>query len=709
MNKKNQIKDEYVVSALQAKAQNFEKELNTFRKLLFLTIIIYPIFGFINTFIQQTENFSIFIQRICFSVFLGIWVYLSYKIIYIKEKFYYIIGTLVYIGFAHMISIAWSIGFTFIHILGTLIVLMGTSFVFRRLAHLRLYLIYALSIITFSIFYVPKSEITSINTLSIFYAFSLILYIALQLNYKSQKKIQGNEANIFALIENTEGIIWSIDSKYNLLAFNKSFQYFINTLTNYIPEIGQSISTINYTEKLKTSFNNSYLKVFNGETIRFDEEIEINKEKKIFRFSLSPIKVDYTKIIGVTVLGNDITNEKNYELELIKAKELAEKLAFAKEHFLASMSHEIRTPLNGILGFTKILLQNPNLDETQKKQLNAVKSSGDILLVIINDILDLSKIEAGKMNIESTPIDIYSITKHAIDTFEIKTIEKDLKIQFNAPKTIPNHVLGDPVRISQILLNIINNSVKFTPNGGSISISLTTLNKTEASTTFLFEIKDTGIGIPKDQLQTIFDPFVQSSNDTARKFGGTGLGLSIVKKIIELLHGTISVESILGEGTKFNIELTFLNSTDPTFNANNENNIELKSQVDYSTIDYSKINILLAEDNLINQLLAQTVLNQFGFNVTTVDNGKLALNAVKTNTFDIILMDLMMPEMNGYEATEEIRKLDNKVKSSIPVIALTADVTIIDIEKCKIVGMNDYISKPFDPQVLLKKIETLLK
>ncbi len=525
-----------------------------------------------------------------------------------------------------------------------------------------------------------------------------MIFFAIQLRVKSLNKIKGSEANMNALIENAEGIIWSIDTEYNYIAYNKSYLEFSSNFTQEIPEVQKLILDVQFEEKFHSKLKNAYQKVLNGENIFFEHTFHINDSEKHFSFSLSPITIDYTKTIGLTVFGNDITEKKKYDIELLKSKELAEHLVEAKERFLASMSHEIRTPLNGILGFTKVLLQNKDLSVEQKKQLDAIKSSGDILLVIINDILDLSKIEAGKLSLEEMPIDLIAITRQAIDTFEVKADEKKIKIQQKNSENFPLMVLGDPVRISQILLNIISNSIKFTPEYGTITIDSSFHVLDDRKLRIDLKIQDSGIGIPTDKLESIFEPFVQTSDDTARKFGGTGLGLSIVKKLVEMMNGSIQVESELGIGTTFYISLILSNFTDFTKDLNPESTDEKFN------FKIEETKILLAEDNHINQLLATTVLQQFGYSVTCAENGKIALEILEKEPFDIILMDLMMPEMDGYEATLSIRANNN----SIPIIALTADVTAVDIEKCYKVGMNDYVTKPFDPDDLNKKIGHLI-
>ena len=401
-------------------------------------------------------------------------------------------------------------------------------------------------------------------------------------------------------------------------------------------------------------------------------------------------------------VAHDITERKKIE-DLIKAKELSEKLASVKEQFLASMSHEIRTPLNGIIGFTKILLRN-EVTEKQKHQLDAIKTSSDILLVLINDILDLAKIEAGKMTLETTELNVTDLVNSVLSTFELRIEEKKLKLNKQYDNRIPQIVLGDPVRINQVLLNLLSNAIKFTHQGGKIRIGTNLLQQDEEKTSIEFMVSDSGIGIPPERLETIFDPFVQSSHDTARKYGGTGLGLSIVKRLVDLMDGTISVKSQLNEGSAFTVTLP-LKKTTATEVSKEKESVILTDDLR----QLGKLKILLAEDNPVNQLLAQTILHDFGFETDTAENGKIAIELLEKNNYDIILMDLMMPEMNGWDATQHIRSKMQPPKSTIPIIALTADVNKSDVDKCTVVGMDDYVSKPINETDLLNKIVRLVK
>jgi len=377
------------------------------------------------------------------------------------------------------------------------------------------------------------------------------------------------------------------------------------------------------------------------------------------------------------------------------AKGIAERALQSKQQFLSNMSHEIRTPMNAILGFTKVLLKT-DLVPKQKEYLDAIKISGDGLLVLINDILDLAKTDAGKMTFEQTPFKIeFSIsTMHQV--FDLKIKEKNLELVKEYDNKIPAVLLGDAARLHQILLNLLSNAIKFTAKG-KIKVAVRLLHEDIEKATIEFAVTDTGTGIPADKLESIFENFQQATSSTSSTFGGTGLGLAICKQLVEKQGGSISVKSTMDEGSTFSFTLSFQKT--------NEENRKESGKVDLEK-EIKNIKILVVEDVKLNQLLMKLILDDFKFKHDIADNGKIAIEKLQTNTYDIILMDLQMPEMNGFEATEHIRKT---MKLNTPIIALTADVTTVDVEKCKAVGMNDYVSKPLDERILYTKIIELLK
>lgn len=433
-------------------------------------------------------------------------------------------------------------------------------------------------------------------------------------------------------------------------------------------------------------------------------------------FNGSVYKDDKGNVVGAVVVARVITEQKRIEKELIDAKvfaelataiaeeakskaeratRIAEDAVKSKQQFLSNMSHEIRTPMNAIIGFTKVVLKT-NLTEKQREYVSAIKVSGDALIVLINDILDLAKVDAGKMTFEQTPFKMSDSISAMLHLFEPKIQEKNLQLVKVYDPRIPKVLVGDPVRLHQIILNLISNAVKFT-NKGKITVSVNLCSEDEESATIEFSVTDTGIGIPDSKIKNIFENFQQANSDTSRLYGGTGLGLAIVKQLVEPQGGVITVSSEINKGSTFSFKLAFQKT---------QANAELDIRIEERDEEIKNINVLVVEDIPLNQLLMKTLLDDFGFGCDIAGNGKIALEKLAANQYDIILMDLQMPEMNGFEATEHIRTI---MKSEIPIIALTADVTTVDVTKCKEVGMNDYIAKPVDERVLYSKIIHLAK
>ncbi len=432
-------------------------------------------------------------------------------------------------------------------------------------------------------------------------------------------------------------------------------------------------------------------------------------------FNGSVYKDEYGKVIGIVVVARDITDHKRIEDELIRAKnsaELATKIAEkaklkaeraaqiaedavkSKQQFLSNMSHEIRTPMNVILGFTKVLLKS-TLTAKQKEYLTAIKMSGDTLTVLINDILDLAKVDSGKMIFDQTPFRLSTSINAMVDVFETKIQEKNLQLIKEYDNSIPEVIVGDPVRLHQVILNLMSNAVKFTSEG-KIILNVKLIDESEKYAAVKFSISDTGIGIESEKLESIFENFQQATNDISRLYGGTGLGLAISKQLVESQGGSIHVESIFGKGSTFSFVLTFKKTNEI---------VPLEDMVKQIDIKTNIIKILVVEDMALNQLLIKTLLDDFGFSHDLAENGKVAIEKLKSNTYDLILMDLQMPELNGFETSKYIRE---SMHSQVPIIALTADVTTTDLTRCKLAGMNDYISKPVDERQLYNKIIKLL-
>ena len=345
------------------------------------------------------------------------------------------------------------------------------------------------------------------------------------------------------------------------------------------------------------------------------------------------------------------------------------------------------------------MAQTHNLNEKQKEYLEAIKSSGNTLVVLINDILDLAKVDAGKMTFINSPFKIEESITTILHLFEPKVQESNVELIKEYDARIPEIVLGDSIRLHQILINLLSNATKFTAKG-KIIVSATLLTEDDEKVTLEIKVTDTGIGIPQNRIAAIFENFEQAHTITSSLYGGTGLGLAIVKQLVEKQGGTISVKSKVDEGSTFGFTLTFQKT-----NVNPESYQEENAAGQYK-VEIKPVKVLVVEDIKLNQLLIGTILDDFKFEWDFADNGKAAIEKLQTDSYDIILMDLQMPIMNGFEATEHIR---TKMNLQIPIIALTADVTTVDIKKCKAFGMNDYVSKPLDEKLLYRKISDLVK
>lgn len=395
----------------------------------------------------------------------------------------------------------------------------------------------------------------------------------------------------------------------------------------------------------------------------------------------------------------DISRLKETQEELIRAKEIAEEAARAKQQFLSTMSHEIRTPMNAVIGMTHLLLQeNPRPD--QMENLHSLKFSSENLLVLINDVLDYSKIEAGKIVFEEVDFNLHSLLEGLRQSFVFQASDKNIQIECHIEPDVPKIVIGDPVRLNQVLINLMSNAMKFTEQG-KVSLSARVVGSDKKITRIEFSVSDTGIGISPDIIGEIFNSFVQASPDTTRKYGGTGLGLAICKQLLRLKHSDIHVESEPEKGARFYFILAFMNSTLK----------HITDTDDIGKISYKKLNgkkVLLVEDNEINRLVAFKFLRKWGVEVTEAGNGKEALEHLKKNVFDLVLMDLQMPVMDGYEATRLIRSSMPNGKT-IPIVALTASIMNEVQEKILTSGMNDIILKPFNPGELYSKIVKVLE
>jgi signal transduction histidine kinase/ActR/RegA family two-component response regulator len=396
-------------------------------------------------------------------------------------------------------------------------------------------------------------------------------------------------------------------------------------------------------------------------------------------------------------LKDEIQHGKKIEAELKEARDNAEKMSQAKGEFLANMSHEIRTPMNGVIG-TLQLLEDTQLNEEQKEFVETAHKSADALLAILNDILDLSKIEAGKLSFENIAFDLNQIIRDIVVLHSLKAEQQGIALLQQVDEDLPAAIMGDPTRLRQVIVNLVSNAMKFTKQG-EVKILVEVLDKDDDKVELKVTVADTGIGIPREAQNTLFNAFTQADGSTTRKYGGTGLGLAIVSQLVEMMDGTLGLDSVEGEGASFWFTASFAyNDRSPQPDSDKQQSVE-SGQLEAK--------ILLAEDNPINQMVAQKMLEKLGLKADVANNGAEALKVLAETAYDLVLMDCQMPEMDGFDATREIRKQAIKALNDkpLPVIAMTANVMSGDKERCLEVGMDDYIGKP----VQVDKLEKVLR
>ena len=404
--------------------------------------------------------------------------------------------------------------------------------------------------------------------------------------------------------------------------------------------------------------------------------------------SYSPVINEKGKVVKITKIAQDITDD-------VKAKTALEHLNEQKDQFIANISHELRTPIHAIVGFTDLLMENETNDE-KAKFLRSIKGAGDSLLYLVNGILDLGKIEAGVFQFDYQSFSLSQLIEYIFSMLSLKATQKKIDFSYLIEDNVPDNLIGDKNRLAQILINLIDNALKFT-NEGTVKLLIKTNQNLDDKTLISFSVSDNGIGISKDKLASIFERFTQAEENTSRKYGGTGLGLNICKLLVEKQGGNIAVESIKDIGTRFEFTLPFEVS-----------NTTLHSKQKKSFKDYSKLRgkILLCEDNEINQLIASSLFQQTAVDLDIASNGKIALEKLKENNYDLILMDIQMPEMDGYQTTVAVRQ---ELKLEIPIVALTAHSMFKERDKCLQIGMNDYLSKPFRKEEIFEKVGHWLK
>ena len=508
-------------------------------------------------------------------------------------------------------------------------------------------------------------------------------------------KIRAEELS--TLLKTIPTYVYFKDTRLTYIIVNKAFEDLVGLSSELI--IGKQVQDILPGYHSRKYFETEQQVIFSGNPI-YDIEEEFIKEgtNHWVKTNIAPIRNSENLIIGIIGISWDITEWKHYEDELKKAKELAEAGTQAKNEFIASVSHEFRTPMNGILGLSEIL-KNTHLNVEQLDLLKGITSSAENLLILLNDVLDFSAIEAGKMELDLRPFDLKKVLEEIYQVMKLKANEKSLEFYINIDENLPNQLIGDAQRLRQIILNLTNNAVKFTEKG-KVVLNILAGQKIENQIVLRFEVADSGIGIPNGAINSLFQVFTRVRQDKLKPIAGAGLGLSICKKLTDLMGGSIGAKSTHGKGSLFWFTLPFT-----IFEAKLEKE---KTQPDKVTEDYYKKLVLVAEDNPINQRIIEFQLKKMGLEVDIVSNGKEAIGKYCSKNYDLIILDIQMPVMDGYQAAKKIRELEASSATHTPIIALTANAMKGDRELYLSAGMDDYISKPFTFEVLQKSIDNLM-
>ena len=519
-----------------------------------------------------------------------------------------------------------------------------------------------------------------------------------RLHYEEEAKTK--ERNIRSILDNNDNRIWLVDRNFILLDFNKAFA------SSFEEAFGQKLCrNENFFSLTPPEEHDTWRERFKaasgGEVHAYIDHYFVGEEQRTFRITIFPI-MNEQEADRFTIFSKDITEQEKVAEALVEAREKAEEAARVKAQFLSTMSHEIRTPLNAIIGITHFLQEDDPSPE-QAENLRILQFSAENLLVLLNDVLDLSKIEAGKVHFEHITFQLPQLVSDIKKSMEPIARKKSVALELLQDADLPQQVMGDPVRLSQVLTNLISNAIKFTDEG-RVLVQLTVLEDSEEDSLIQFKVKDTGIGIPENMQEVIFESFTQGGSDTTRRFGGTGLGLAISKRLLELQGSKIALQSREGEGSTFSFTLhleKYRNST--VMEENTEQGSEGKEALTGSKL-------LMVEDNPLNVFVGRKFLQKWGIELYSAENGLVALKMLQEEgtTFDLVLMDLQMPEMDGFETTRQIRQLKDKKLAELPVLAISAANEPVTQQKAVEAGMNGFVSKPFNADELEQKLRHYL-
>jgi signal transduction histidine kinase/ActR/RegA family two-component response regulator len=506
-----------------------------------------------------------------------------------------------------------------------------------------------------------------------------------------EEELQQSKINLETLIDTVGNSIWSITRDYKIIAANKMYVSDMKRIFNADIQAGFDVSTLFKSPNYPAGWENQYATVFNGENLFLDYIFD----EEYFELNAVPIRNVNKEIVGAVFFSRNITERKVIEQELTKARINAEEATKAKAQFLSNMSHELRTPLNGIVGLTNIL-QSETYLPSQTNHLEILKYSSDNMLVLINDILDFSKIEAGKVVLEKEPFNLLDTLNKLYSFFTVEAANKGLAFEMDAPDYLNRNVKADVTRLRQVLTNLLSNAIKFTEKG-KVVFSVEIIKQiSDKRCCIRYSIKDTGIGIESNKLNQIFESFGQADLSTIRKYGGSGLGLTISKKLITLMGTELQLESVIDKGSSFWFDLEMECTISEPVSSKKSLVKEIKG--------LDNIHILVVEDNVINMMVATKILKKWNIIISKANNGAEAVDLVSKNNYDVILMDLQMPIMDGLTATSIIRET-NKMT---PIIALTATTDEMFTRSLNAKGINDVLQKPFLPEDLYNKIVSIL-
>ncbi|MFH1359665.1 MAG: PAS domain S-box protein [Candidatus Omnitrophota bacterium] len=520
----------------------------------------------------------------------------------------------------------------------------------------------------------------------------------------AEKKLKDSEQKIRVILDNSAVAITLLDDKERIISWNKFTEQLLGMTKKdlYL----RPVSTLYPQEEWQKIRSENIRKI--GSKHHLETKV-ICKDNSVIDIELSVnvLRDSASKVVGSVGIMQDITEEKKAKEELIQAKIAAEEANNSKSLFLANVSHEVRTPLNAILGMVDMTLDTP-LNDEQKENLITVKDASHNLLDLINDILDLSRIEAGKVRLEVVDFSLRDVIKNVCRGLHVLARNKGLDLEWQADDGVPDNLKGDPVRLRQVIINLVNNAIKFTSKG-KVSVDVQLKSQEKDDCVLIFSINDTGIGIPQDKLELIFDAFTQADDSITRRYGGTGLGLAICKRLVSLMGGDINVESQEKKGSRFFFTAAFSISQEgqkPQEGVSVTEHKEMKpSEID----DLPKLRVLLAEDNLVSQRIIVKLLTKRDWEVVPVENGQEVLGQMSQGSFDLILMDVQMPILDGLETTRLIREGEKQTGRHIPIIALTARAMDDDKNRCLDIGMDGYVSKPVDRQKLFLAIRSCVR